>query len=136
MDIAEWLRSLGLEHYAPVFQDHGIEMRVLPELTVEDLKDLGVSMVGHRRLLLNAIAGLRTGPPAAAPEVSAPDPASSSAAERRQLTVIFADRVGSTGLAARLDPEELREVIGAYHRCVAEGGRKGGPEQVCRLVSN
>jgi hypothetical protein len=58
MDIAEWLRSLGLEHYAPASKDHGINMRVLPELTAEDLKDLGVGMVGHRRLLLNAISAL------------------------------------------------------------------------------
>jgi class 3 adenylate cyclase/predicted ATPase len=123
MDVPEWLRSLGLEHYAPAFQDHGIDMRVLPELTAEDLKDLGVGMIGHRRLLLNAIAALRTGS-AAAPDVSAPDPAAGSAAERRQLTVMFCDMVGSTALSARLDPEELREVIGAYHRCVAEAVRR------------
>ncbi len=124
MDVAEWLRSLGFEQYAPAFQDNGIDIRVLPELTAEDLKDLGVSMVGHRRLLLNAIAALRTGP-AAAPDVSAPEaPAAGSAAERRQLTVMFCDLVGSTALSARLDPEELREVIGAYHRCVAEAVRR------------
>jgi hypothetical protein len=123
MDVAEWLRALGLEHYASAFQDHGIDMRVLPELTAEDLKDLGVSMIGHRRLLLNAIAGLRTGP-AAAPDFSAGDPTSGSTAERRQLTVMFCDLVGSTALSARLDPEELREVIGAYHRCVAQAARR------------
>jgi class 3 adenylate cyclase len=97
-------------------------LRVLPELTAEDLKDLSVGMVGHRRLLLNAIAGLRTGP--AAPERSAPDPASGAAPEQRQLAVMFCDLVGSTALAARLDPEELREVIGAYHRCVAAAVRR------------
>jgi class 3 adenylate cyclase/tetratricopeptide (TPR) repeat protein len=123
MDVTEWLRSLGLEHYAPAFEDHGIDMRVLPQLTAEDLKDLGVGMVGHRRLLLNAIADLRTGP-AAAPDASARDPAAGSAAERRQLTVMFCDLVGSTALSARLDPEELREVIGAYHRCVAAAVRR------------
>ncbi len=85
---------------------------------------LGVGMIGQRRLLLNAIAGLRAGP-AAAPDVSAPEaPAAGSAAERRQLTVMFCDLVGSTALSARLDPEELREVIGAYHRCVAEAVRR------------
>jgi class 3 adenylate cyclase len=98
-------------------------MRVLPELTAGDPKDLGVSMIGHRRLLLNAIAGLRPAP-AAAPDVSAPDAASSSGAERRQLTVMFCDLVGSTALSARLDPEELREVIGAYHRSVADAVRR------------
>jgi class 3 adenylate cyclase len=123
MDVTKWLRSLGLEHYAPAFHDHAIDRRVLPQLTAEDLRDLGVSMVGHRRLLLNAIADLRTGP-AAAPDVSAPDPAAGSAAERRQLTVMVYDLVGSTALSARLDPEELREVIGAYHRCVADAVRR------------
>src|SRR6516162_981794 len=124
MDIAEWLRSLGLEHYAPAFRDHGVDIRVLPQLTAEDLKDLGVGMIGHRRLLLNAIAGLRT-ELAADPDVSAPKaPAAGSAAERRQLTVMFSDLVGSTALSARLDPEELREVIGAYHRVVAEAVRR------------
>jgi class 3 adenylate cyclase len=123
MDIAEWLRSLGLEQYAPAFQDHGIDIRVLPQLTAEDLKDLGVGMIGHRRLLLNAIAGLRT-ELAAAPDVSTPGaPAAGSGAERRQLTVMFCDLVGSTALSARLDPEELRELIGAYHRGVTAAVR-------------
>ena len=123
MDITEWLRSLGFEQYATAFQDHGIDIRVLPELTAEDLKDLGVGMIGHRRLLLRAIADLQTRP-ATAPEVSAPGTASGAAAERRQLTVMFCDLVGSTAMAARLDPEELREVIGAYHRCVAAAVRR------------
>ncbi len=123
MDVTEWLRSLGFEQYATAFQDHGIDIRVLPELTAEDLRDLGVGMIGHRRLLLRAIAGLRTAP-AAATNVLAPEPATGSAAERRQLTVMFCDLVGSTALSARLDPEELREVIGAYHRCVAESVRR------------
>ncbi len=121
MDVAEWLRSLGLEQYAPAFQDNGVDFRVLPELTAEDLKDLGIGMVGHRRMLLKAIAGLRTGP-AAARDVAAP--AAGSAAERRQLTVMFCDLVGSTAMAARLDPEELREVIGVYHRSVAAAVRR------------
>jgi len=122
MDVAEWLRSLGLEQYAPAFRDNGIDMRVLPELTPEDLKDLGIGMVGHRRMLLKAIADLRPGPAAAA-DVSAPQPAAGTA-ERRQLTVMFCDLVGSTAMAARLDPEELREVIAAYHRCVAAAVRR------------
>jgi class 3 adenylate cyclase len=97
---------------------------VLPELTAEDLKDLGVGMIGHRRLLLNAIAALRA-ELAAVPDVStSAAPAAGAAAERRQLTVMFCDLVGSTALSARLDPEELREVIGTYHRCVAEAVRR------------
>ena len=98
-------------------------MRVLPELTAEDLKDLGIGMVGHRRMLLKAIAGLRAGPATAA-GISARVPAAGSAAERRQLTVMFCDLVASTALSARLDPEELREVIGAYQWCVAEAVRR------------
>ena len=120
MDIAAWLRGLGLEQYAPVFRDNGIDMQVLPKLTAEDLKDLGITMVGHRRILLEAIAALRE--PAPPPEsASKPAPAAAAAqeAERRQVTVMFCDLVGSTALSSRLDPEDLREVIGRYHACVA-----------------
>ena len=123
MDVTEWLRSLRLEQYAPAFAQNHISPELLPELTAEDLKDLGVASVGHRRAMLAAIAGLRPGSAAAA-EVSTPEPAAGPAAERRQLTVMFCDLVGSTALSARLDPEELREVIGAYHRCVAEAVRR------------
>jgi class 3 adenylate cyclase len=90
------------------FEQNHIRPELLPSLTADDLKELGIASVGHRRELLAAIAGLRT-----APVVSAPDPAAGAAAERRQLTVMFCDLVGSTAMAARLDPEELREVIGA-----------------------
>jgi class 3 adenylate cyclase/predicted ATPase len=109
MDIAAWLRGLGLERYEAAFRDHEIDWEALPKLTAEDLKDLGVVLGGHRRKLLEAIATLRREPVPAAP-----------AAQRRQLTVMFCDLVGSTELAARLDPEDLREVIAAYHRAVAE----------------
>jgi class 3 adenylate cyclase/predicted ATPase len=115
VDIAAWLHGLGLQQYEQAFCDNAIDAAVLPELTAEDLKDLGVSLVGHRRKLLAAIAALRSniGP--------VPDtPAAASAAERRQLTVMFCDLVGSTALSARLDPEDLREIIGAYHRAVTE----------------
>ena len=90
-----------------------------PNLTAEDLKDLGITSVGHRRRLLGAIAALNeSGKPAAiAPVSDRPSPAD---AERRQLTVMFCDLVGSTELSTTLDPEDLREVIGAYHRCVAQ----------------
>jgi class 3 adenylate cyclase/predicted ATPase len=121
MDVAEWLRSLGLERYAPVFSDNDIDAEVLRRLTVEDLRELGVTSVGHRRRLLDAIAALGDGFPAAeaAPAAAAP-PAIVSDPERRQLTVMFCDLVGSTPLSTRFDPEDLREVIGAYHRCVAD----------------
>ena len=129
MDIGGWLRGLGLERYEQAFRENEIDLRVLPELTADDLKELGVSAIGHRRLLLKAIADLAAGAGrAAAEDVPAASPANATAdAERRQLTVMFCDLVGSTPLSARLDPEDLREIIGAYHRCVAETvGRFGG----------
>jgi class 3 adenylate cyclase/predicted ATPase len=116
LDIGVWLRGLGLERYEPVFRENRIEADVLPSLTAEDLKDLGVTLVGDRRRLLDAIAKLGVEAPAP-PATAAPVRAD---AERRQLTVMFCDLVGSTELSARLDPEELREVIAAYHRAVAE----------------
>jgi class 3 adenylate cyclase len=124
MDIAEWLRDLGLERYWPAFQENEIEAEVLPELTESDLAALGLPL-GPRRKLLKAIAALREGAGASLAgeqpsAISAPVSTTSPEAERRQLTVMFCDLVGSTALSARLDPEELRDVIGAYQRCVAE----------------
>jgi class 3 adenylate cyclase/tetratricopeptide (TPR) repeat protein len=116
VDVATWLHSLGLQQYEAAFRDNAIDETVLPSLTADDLKDLGVSLVGHRRRLLDAIAALGAGTPAAAP----PEAAVRADAERRQLTVMFCDLVGSTALAARLDPEDLREIIAAYHRAVAD----------------
>ena len=108
MDVAEWLREVGLEEYAPAFRANAIDEKVLPRLTAEDLKDLGVGLVGHRRRLLDAIAALGAGetPPAPSP------PPTASEAERRQLTIMFCDLVGSTALSTRFDPEDLRELIG------------------------
>ena len=120
MDIAAWLDGLGLGQYAQAFRDNEIDGRILASLTTEDLKDLGVLLVGHRRRLLDAIAALGTSIPVAAATGHTEGVAPRSDAERRQLTVMFCDLVGSTALASRLDPEDLREVIGAYHRCVAE----------------
>src|SRR5712671_4642359 len=121
MDVAEWLRDLGLEQYAPAFRDNDIDGKVLRRLTGDDLRDLGVTSIGHRRRLLDAIATV--GDRHRAVEAS-PAPSQSSLtgseAERRQLTVMFCDLVGSTALSGRFDPEDLREVIGAYHRCVAD----------------
>src|SRR5262249_38569419 len=96
---------------------------VLPSLTAEDLKDLGVGIVGHRRKLLDAIAALRAEASAKAPP--AYDlPATERTAERRQVTVMFSDLVGSTALSARMDPEDMREVISAYQKCVTEAVRR------------
>ena len=114
MDVAAWLRGLGLERYERAFRDNDVDAEVLSELTADDLVGLGVSSIGHRRKLLAAIAALGPGAPLA------PVPIRTDA-ERRQLTVMFCDLVGSTELSARLDPEDLREVIAAYHRTVAEG---------------
>src|SRR5579862_6907075 len=125
MDVAAWLRGLGLEQYAPTFCDNDVDGAVLPELTADDLISIGVTSVGHRRKLLAAIAALRAEPgrdlaPSAAGTTSASVPFPISDAERRQLTVMFCDLAGSTALSARLDPEDLREVIAAYHKCAAE----------------
>jgi class 3 adenylate cyclase len=122
MDIGSWLRGLGLERYEQAFRENEIDLRVLPELTADDLKELGVAAIGHRRLLLKAITDLAAGAgSAAAEDVPAASPANAPGeAERRQLTVMFCDLVGSTELSARLDPEDLREVIAAYHRTTAD----------------
>ena len=119
VDIAEWLHGLGLQQYEQAFCDNAIDDAVLPELTADDLKDLGVSLVGHRRKLLAAIAALRS-ESGSEPREAARDVTDNSIAERRQLTVMFCDLVGSTPLSARYDPEDLREIVGAYHRCVAD----------------
>src|SRR5215472_6090705 len=127
MDIEAWLRGLALEQYAPAFRDNDIDAQVLPDLTADDLIGMGVHSIGHRRKILAAIAGLRRAsvPAGESPgEVTTADPQDSpgdfgSGAERRQLTVMFCDLVGSTELSSRLDPEDLRDVIGAYHRAVA-----------------
>jgi class 3 adenylate cyclase len=129
MDIGDWLRSLGLEQYEAAFRDNAITGKVLPNLTADDLKDLGVGMVGHRRTLLDAIAYLRVHANAKASPSEAPSPLSKRAqetAERRQVTVMFSDLVGSTALSARMDPEDLREVISAYQKCVAETVQRFG----------
>jgi len=119
MDVAGWLQGLGLERYEAVFRDNEIDWEVLPQLTSEDLREIGVVAIGHRRKLLAAIGALGAEMPSAVTASSrdAPVPAD---AERRQLTVMFCDLVGSTELSARLDPEDLREVITAYHRAVAD----------------
>ena len=132
MDVVVWLRSLGLEEYEAAFRDNKINERVLPSLTAEDLKELGVSALGHRRILLDAIAALRTDASGKTPSVDAatasgaPSAYPEDRAERRQVTVMFSDLVGSTALSARMDPEDLREVISAYQKCVAETVQRFG----------
>jgi class 3 adenylate cyclase len=124
VDIAAWLRELELERYEEAFRDNEIDAEILPKLTVDDLKDIGVTTVGHRRKLLEAIAALTKPVPASLAEPSVPHEAAARArpaeAERRQLTVLFCDLVGSTELAARLDPEDMGRVIRAYQSCCAE----------------
>ncbi|WP_076858739.1 adenylate/guanylate cyclase domain-containing protein [Bradyrhizobium mercantei] len=126
MDVGDWLRGLGLERYEVAFRENEIDERVLPSLTQEDLKELGVGPVGHRRLLLEAIAALRTdatGNPPSADRANTPDALDlppEDRAERRQVTVMFSDLVGSTALSARMDPEDMREIITAYQGVVAE----------------
>ncbi|MBV8334811.1 MAG: AAA family ATPase, partial [Alphaproteobacteria bacterium] len=120
MDISAWLRSLGLERYEAAFRDNEIDSGVLPKLTSDDLKEIGVVAIGHRRRLLDAITALGAVAPAAIATAGPPETSVRTDAERRQLTVMFCDLVGSTPLSARLDPEDLRGIIGAYHRCVTE----------------
>jgi class 3 adenylate cyclase len=118
INVGDWLRRLGLEQYVLVFAANDIDDEVLPELTADDLIGLGVTSIGHRRKLLAAIATLRGEAQQAASEL--PPAAISAEAERRQLTVMFCDLVGSTALSVRFDPEDFREIVGAYHRCVAD----------------
>jgi class 3 adenylate cyclase len=126
--VAEWLHKLGLGQYAQRFAENDISFSILPHLTDLDLKELGVQSLGHRRQLLLAIAeasGVQKGPtgPTSATDTPA---APHDAAERRQVTVMFSDLVGSTALSARMDPEDLREVISAYQKCVADTVQRFG----------
>src|SRR6516225_1289536 len=120
--IADWLEKLGLSEYAQRFAENDIDFTILGDLTDQDLEKIGIASLGHRRKLLRAIANRETieksAPAVAVAAPAAPLPL--DAAERRQVTVMFADLVGSTALSARMDPEDLREVISAYQQCVAE----------------
>jgi len=120
MDIEAWLKGLGFECYVAAFRDNEIDWEVLPKLTSEDLREIGVKAVGHRRKLLDAITALGTSATTAGVGAAISGASTPEDAERRQLTVMFCDLVGSTELSARIDPEDLREVIGAYHSAVAE----------------
>jgi class 3 adenylate cyclase len=126
--VADWLQKLGLGQYAQRFAENDISFSVLSDLTDQDLKEIGVSL-GHRRQLLRAIMELKGGETVAVAKLTnehIPPIAPSETAERRQVTVMFADLVGSTALSARIDPEDLREVISAYQKCVAETVQRFG----------
>src|SRR6516164_5810294 len=121
MDIEDWLRSLGLERYEAAFRENEIDDSILPRLTAEDLKELGVGPVGHRRKLLDAIAALRPDANANASSLTVPPIAANATplmveavGERRYLTFMFCDLVDSTGIAARLDAEDWRDLVNAY----------------------
>jgi class 3 adenylate cyclase len=128
VDTATWLRGLGLERYEQAFRDNDVDVDLLSDLTEADLEKLGVTSLGHRKILLRAIEALRWPRAELAasataiadePMLAPRPPASRSEAERRQLTVMFVDLVGSTALSAKLDPEDMREVIRAYQNAVA-----------------
>src|SRR5215472_7820280 len=125
MDIVVWLRSLGLGKYEAAFRENDIDETVLPSLTHENLKELGVASLGHRVKLLDAIAALGSNARAKAPSkaaaiapssaaVATAAPVAQAVGERRYLTVMFCDLVGSTAISAQLDPEEWRDLVGAY----------------------
>src|SRR6516162_334415 len=123
--IADWLEKLGMSEYAQRFAENGIDIAALPHLTDQDLKDVGV-LLGHRRIMLAAIGEFASTAGSAAQSNVGSEVKPRDSAERRQVTVMFSDLVGSTALSARMDPEDLREVISAYQDCVAETVRRFG----------
>ena len=129
-EVADWLKTLGMSEYAERFADNDIDFTILGDLTDQGLEKIGVGSLGHRRKLLRAIADLKdvekSSPVAAVAAAPAATPRSADTAERRQVTVMFSDLVGSTALSARMDPEDLREIISAYQNCVAEAVRRFG----------
>ena len=128
MDVASWLRSLGLEQYEAVLRENEVDESVLPDLTEDHLRELGFPL-GARLKILKAIGALHSSRNSALPTdatTSAPRAPPEDRAERRQVTVMFSDLVGSTALSARMDPEDLREVISAYQKCVAETVQRFG----------
>ena len=117
-EVGDWLKKLGMSEYAERFAESEIDTSVLRELTDQDLEKLGV-LLGHRRKMFAAIAEL-VGAVRAPLQPALTEPKPQDTAERRQVTVMFSDLVGSTALAARMDPEDLRKIISAYPKCVAE----------------
>ncbi len=123
--IVDWLEKLGMSEYAQRFAENGIGIAALRHLTDQDLREIGV-LLGHRRIMLAAIAELARVAESVAQPVVGSEARPRDGAERRQVTVMFSDLVGSTALSARMDPEDLREVISAYQACVAETVRRFG----------
>jgi class 3 adenylate cyclase len=123
--MADWLEKLGMSEYAARFDENGINVAALPHLTDQDLKEIGV-LLGHRRIMLAAISKLAGAAPATPEPTPRAEPKSQDTAERRQVTVMFSDLVGSTALSARMDAEDLRELISAYQKCVTEAVRRFG----------
>jgi SAM domain (Sterile alpha motif) len=115
--IADWLKQLGMHEYIQRFAENDIDFAILSDLTDQDLEKIGVASLGHRRKLLRAIAnlkGVEKSAPAVVVAATPPaTPLAADSAERRQVTVMFSDLVGSTALSARMDPEDLRELISA-----------------------
>ena len=128
--MADWLEKLGMSEYAKPFAENDIDFTILGDLTDQDLEKIGVASLGHRRKMLRAIADLKvvekSAPAVAIAAVAPAEPRPQDTAERRQVTVMFCDLVGSTALSARMDPEDLREVISAYQKCAAETVRRFG----------
>jgi class 3 adenylate cyclase len=122
--IADWLKTLGMSEYAERFAESDIDTSVLRDLTDQDLKELGVSL-GHRRKMLRAIAELAGAAPTS-PQPALTEPRPQNTAERRQVTIMFSDLVGSTAMSTRMDAEDLREVISAYQKCVTETVQRFG----------
>jgi hypothetical protein len=121
-EVREWLEAIGLVQYADAFEANDIDIDLLGQVDDQMLKDIGVSSAGHRLRIRNAIAKLSPASPLAKNEnttSAATEPKTQDTAECRQVTVMFSDLVGSTALSARMDPEDLREVISAYQNCVA-----------------
>src|SRR3984885_5468488 len=123
--IADWLEKLNLGQYAQRFAENDIDVSVLRHLTDADLEKIGVSL-GHRRKILAAVAELPGAFPSKREPAASIEPKAQDTAERRQVTVMFSDLVGSTALSARMDPEDLREVISGYQKCVAETVQRFG----------
>jgi class 3 adenylate cyclase len=125
LDIDDWLRGIGLAQYAEIFRANDIDLELLARLTNDDLKDIGVASLGHRKKLMEAVPKPAGAIPAL-PQAALSEPAAQDTAERRQVTVLFSDLVGSTALSTSMDPEDLREVISLYQKCVAETVRRFG----------
>src|SRR5215471_17594570 len=127
MDVGIWLETLGLGQYAQAFAENDVDFAVLAQLTDADLKELGVTSLGHRKRLLTAIAGVATPALSATPAARAAPTATTPSGERRQVTILFADLCGFTALSQTLDPEELSDLLGRYTKLVDDlVGRYGG----------